>query len=54
MHNITPHFPVSTNAHRLNVLNEIRERGVCPVWLKDLPLVEQGIDQVWIVVQIVR
>ena len=37
-------------SYSLDVVHEVHERGVCPEQLKDLFLVEKGVDQVGVVV----
>ena len=41
------------STHSLNVLNEVHERRVSPVRLKHLPLVEEGVDKMGVVVEVV-
>ena len=39
------------NTHRVDVLHDVLERGVRSKLLKKLPLIQQGVDQVGVVVQ---
>ena len=45
---------VSKPSYSLDVVHEVHERGVGPERLEDLSLVEQGVDQVGVVVEAVR
>ena len=46
-------FPSQLSSYSFNVVHEVHERGVCPEWLEDLSLVDQGVDQVGVVVEAV-
>ena len=47
------HIAASKPSYRLDVVYEVHERGVCPERLKDLSLVEEGVDQVRVVMEAV-
>ena len=42
------------NPHRIDVVCDVLEVRVCPVWLKHAALVEQRVDQVGVVRQLGR